>query len=588
MNTSLVLILGIIIYLVCYLWYGKSLERKVVKADDSKPTPAHTKFDDVDFVPTHPAVLFGHHFASIAGGAPILGPALAMAWGWWAGLLWIWFGNILIGAVHDYLSIMASVRYEGKSIQWIAGKMMRPRTSYLFQVFAYLTLVLALGAFSTSLAYLYVARPDVGSMSMWFIVAAVITGFLLYKLRINFLVGTIVGILLTLVAIWLGFKTPLALSYKGWLVIFFFYMMVASALPVWILLQPRDYLNAYILVLGLAMGVVALILVGAKMELAAFTSWSPNIVGGVPSPYWPVIPLIIACGSLSGIHGLIGSGTTSKQLDKETQGLIVGYGGMLTEGLLSTVVTITIAAFGLLVFKEAGGKLAEMGVIADNLKEPLYMGKNYVKAIDAVGGPLGIFTQSYGILFEQAFGISAQVGTVFSSLWVSAFTLTSMDTGNRVLRFAWEEVWEPLKASLGEFHKTITNRWLASAIPSALSIMLAWNKAYNVLWPAFGGANQLRAPPPFPGGPCGGRRWPGPGGGISSSFFGGALFSLFFFVFCFFFFFAFLFFFLGVFFFFGVYFVVFFFFLSFPHKKNTPLKKNQNKEGEGPQKGKEK
>ncbi|MBP8675089.1 carbon starvation protein A [Acetomicrobium sp.] len=493
MNTSLLLILGIIIYLVCYLWYGKNLERKVVKADDSKPTPAHTKFDDVDFVPTHPAVLFGHHFASIAGGAPILGPALAMAWGWWAGLLWIWFGNILIGAVHDYLSIMASVRYEGKSIQWIAGKMMRPRTSYLFQVFAYLTLVLALGAFSTSLAYLYVARPDVGSMSMWFIVAAVITGFLLYKLRINFLVGTIVGILLTLVAIWLGFKTPLALSYKGWLVIFFFYMMVASALPVWILLQPRDYLNAYILVLGLAMGVVALILVGAKMELAAFTSWSPNIVGGVPSPYWPVIPLIIACGSLSGIHGLIGSGTTSKQLDKETQGLIVGYGGMLTEGLLSTVVTITIAAFGLLVFKEAGGKLAEMGVIADNLKEPLYMGKNYVKAIDAVGGPLGIFTQSYGILFEQAFGISAQVGTVFSSLWVSAFTLTSMDTGNRVLRFAWEEVWEPLKASLGEFHKTITNRWLASAIPSALSIMLAWNKAYNVLWPAFGGANQMLA-----------------------------------------------------------------------------------------------
>ena len=183
-------------------------------------------------------MLFGHHFASIAGGAPILGPALAMAWGWWAGLLWIWFGNILIGAVHDYLSIMASVRYEGKSIQWIAGKMMRPRTSYLFQVFAYLTLVLALGAFSTSLAYLYVARPDVGSMSMWFIVAAVITGFLLYKLRINFLVGTIVGILLTLVAIWLGFKTPLALSYKdGWLS--FLYMMVASALPVWILLQPR-------------------------------------------------------------------------------------------------------------------------------------------------------------------------------------------------------------------------------------------------------------------------------------------------------------------------------------------------------------
>ena len=493
MNTSVLLILGIAIYAVCYLWYGRSLARKVVKADDSKPTPAHTKYDDVDFVPTHPAVLFGHHFASIAGGAPILGPALAMAWGWWAGLLWIWFGNILIGAVHDYLSIMASVRYEGKSIQWIAGKMMRRRTSYLFQVFAYLTLALALAAFATSLAYLFIAYPEVASMSMWFIVAAVITGFLLFKWRINFTFGSVIGIVLTIIAIWVGLFTPLHIGYKGWMVIFFVYMMAASALPVWMLLQPRDYLNSFILFFGLAAGVVALVLVGTKMELAGFTIWSPNIVGGVPSPYWPVVPLIIACGSLSGIHGLIGSGTTSKQLDKETQGLIVGYGGMLTEGLLSSVVTITIAAFGLLVFKEAAGKLTEMGIVADSLKEPLYLGKNYVKAIGAVGGPLGIFTQSYGKLIQQAFGISAQVGTIFSSLWVSAFTLTSMDTGNRVLRFAWEEVWEPLKDSLGDFHGVITNRWLASAIPSALSILLAWNKAYNVLWPAFGGANQMLA-----------------------------------------------------------------------------------------------
>jgi len=493
LNTSLLLIFGILIYAVCYLWYGRSLARKVVKADDSRPTPAHSKYDNVDFVPAHPGVLFGHHFASIAGGAPILGPALAMAWGWWAGLLWIWFGNILIGAVHDYLSMMASVRYEGKSIQWIAGKMMRRRTSYLFQVFAYLTLVLALAAFATSLAYLFIAHPNVASMSIWFITAAIITGFLLFKWRINFTLGTVIGIILTIGAIWLGSLSPINISYKGWMVIFFVYMVAASALPVWMLLQPRDYLNSFILLLGLLTGVVALVLVGAKMELAGFTSWSPNIVGGAPSPYWPVVPLIIACGSLSGIHALIGSGTTSKQLDKETQGLIVGYGGMLTEGLLSSVVTITIAAFGLLVFKEATGRLTEVGIVADSLKEPLYLGKNYVKAIGAVGGPLGIFTQSYGKLIQQAFGLSAQVGTIFSSLWVSAFTLTSMDTGNRVLRFAWEEVWEPLKDSLGDFHRIITNKWFASAIPSALSILLAWNKAYSVLWPAFGGANQMLA-----------------------------------------------------------------------------------------------
>ncbi len=493
MNTSILVLIGIVIYLVFYFTYGRSLAKKVVGADDAKLTPAHDKYDGVDYVPAKPAVLFGHHFASIAGAAPILGPALAMAWGWWAGLLWIWLGNIVIGAVHDYLAVMASVRYEGKSIQWIAGKMMKKRTSYMFQVFAYLALVLALAAFSTALAKLFVANPNIASAAAWFIVAAIITGYLLFKLKINFTLGTIAGLAMTVIAIWLGSIFPLNLSYQVWMFVFFIYMMAASALPVWILLQPRDYLNSYILVFGLLGGVLALLIAGSNMEVAGFTTWSANVVSGVGSPFWPVIPLVIACGSLSGIHALIGSGTTSKQLDKETQGLIVGYGGMLTEGLLSTIVTVSIGAFGLIVLKDVAGPLSEMGIVFDKLKDPLYFASNYVKAIGAVGGPLGIFVRSYGWAVNHAFGLSASLGAVFSSLWVSAFVLTSMDTGARVARFAWEEVLEPLKESSSDLHRVLTNRWLGSGLASGISIVLAWGGAYSILWPAFGGANQMLA-----------------------------------------------------------------------------------------------
>lgn len=493
MSTSVLVLIGIVIYLIAYFTYGRVLSNKVVGSDNSRLTPAHSKQDGVDYVPAKPMVLFGHHFASIAGEAPILGPAMAIAWGWWAGLLWIWLGNIVIGAVHDYLAVMASVRYEGKSIQWIAGKMMKKRTSYMFQVFAYLALVLALAAFSSALANLFVGNPGIASAAIWFILASVITGFLLYKVGLNFALGTVIGLLLTVGAVWFGILMPLSLSYQAWMIIFFFYMMAASALPVWVLLQPRDYLNSYILILGLAGGVVALIIAGTQIGVAGFTSWSPNVVGGVGSPFWPVIPLIIACGSLSGIHALIGSGTTSKQLDKETQGLIVGYGGMLTEGLLSTIVTISIGAFGLMVLKNVSGQLGEMGVVFDKLNEPLYFGKNYLKSIGAVGGPLGMFARSYGRAISQAFGISGKIGAVFSSLWVSAFVLTSMDTGARVARFAWEEVLEPLEDTMGGLHRIITNRWFGSGLASAIGIWLAWGGAYNILWPAFGGANQMLA-----------------------------------------------------------------------------------------------
>lgn len=492
MNSSLLIIVGFLIYVIFYFTYGKALSKKVVGSDDSRPTPAYSKGDGVDFVPAKPAVLFGHHFASIAGAAPILGPVLAMAWGWWAGLLWIWFGNIIIGAVHDYLAIMASVRYEGKSIQWIAGKMMKKRTSYMFQVFAYLALVLALAAFATSLGNLFVANPNIASAAVWFIIAAIITGILLYRVKINFTLGTVIGLLLTVVAVYLGMLWPLNISYQGWMFIFFIYMMAASALPVWILLQPRDYLNSYILFLGLAGGVFALIFAAGSMEVAGFTTWSARVVGGVDSPFWPVIPLVVACGSLSGIHALIGSGTTSKQLDKETQGLIVGYGGMLTEGLLSTIVTVTIAAFGILVFKDAAGKLGEMGIVFENLKDPLYFGANYLKSLASVGGPLGMFVRSYGRAVGRAFNVSPQIGAVFSSLWVSAFVLTSMDTGARVARFAWEEVMEPITANTF-FAKLMMNRWFGSGLASGIVILFAWGGAYNILWPAFGGANQMLA-----------------------------------------------------------------------------------------------
>jgi carbon starvation protein len=486
-NSAILVVIAIVIYIVFYYTYGKSLQNKVVKADNQRPTPAHTKFDGVDYVPAHPMVLYGHHFASIAGAGPIVGPAMAMAWGWLPGLIWVWFGNIFIGAVHDYLSLMASVRYDGKSIQWISGKLMGRGTGVAFQMYIWFTLMLVVAAFVAVVAKLVTLTPQAATATLMLLLVAIIVGLLMYKVKLNFYVTTVIGIILLILAVWIGYTYPLILvpgqtvadsaeflaAYHYWNIILWIYIIVASSLPVWILLQPRDYLNAYILWFGLALGAIAFIGLFKAVEVPSYTMWSANVVGGLPSPFWPTIPLVIACGALSGFHSLVGSGTSSKQLDKEVHGLMVGYGGMFTEGFLSTLVIASIAVYGL---QLTGLTAAEWGT-------------KYI----TVGG-LGTFIASYAQGAHDFFGMDLVMAKTFVVLWVSAFALTSLDTATRLGRFSWQELFSMVtKDTSAGWYKAITNKWVASFIISAFGVYLAWNASYKVLWPAFAGMNQMLA-----------------------------------------------------------------------------------------------
>ncbi|MBE3574761.1 MAG: carbon starvation protein A [Firmicutes bacterium] len=489
------LVIGIVFYIVAYLTYGRGLSRSVVRTDDSRPTPAHALYDGVDYAPGHPLAIFGHHFASIAGAGPIVGPAIAVVWGWLPALLWIWLGNVIIGAVHDYLSVMASVRSEGKSIQWIAGKVMRPGTARIMMVFIYLTLMLVVAAFISVAGTNFAAMPGVATASLLFIVAAIVFGLMYYRAKINFTLSTIVGLLLVAASIWIGFRYwELQASFHTWVIVLAIYALVAASLPVWLLLQPRDYLNAYILFVGMIAGVVAMIASGKGMALPAYTFWSAPAVGNVPSPFWPAIPLVVACGSLSGFHSLVASGTTSKQLDKESHGLFVGYGGMLTEGLLATLVTVTMGGYGLQALATASDKIAALGVTLDQMAHnATYFGQSFLKAAGAIGGAVGVFNRSFGEALSDVFGLSARFGATFAGLWVTAFVLTTLDTATRLARFTWQEFFEPLRQSRPALHKVLNNRWLAGLVVVVVAGWLAWGGSYNVLWPAFAGANQMVA-----------------------------------------------------------------------------------------------
>jgi len=493
--TALIALIGLAFYVFFYFVYGKGIEKEVVKADPNRPTPAVRLRDNVDYVPAKPWVLYGHHFASIAGAGPITGPAIAMAWGWLPSLLWVWLGNLFIGSVHDYLALMASVRYDGKSIQWVAGKLMKPRTKYTFEFFVYVALMLVIAAFMGVFTSLAKANPSIGTASILFIFIAIIEGILLYRTKLPFSVASIIGIIMLVISLWIGFAYPFVkiTDAKTWYIILFIYSILASSLPVWILLQPRDYLNAYILWAGLVLGLIAALFSFKSFSWPAFTLFSAKTVGGQPSPFWPTVPLVIACGALSGFHSIVASGTSSKQLDNELSGLFVGYGSMFTEGFLSTIVILSIAAFGMQVFQGVAQKLTDLKVDLNLLMtDKAYLGNNFAKAAGAVGGALGVFTNSFGKMTTSV-GLPEKAGTTFAGLWVSAFVLTTLDTSVRLARYAWGELWEPVKRVSEGFYSFIANRWVGSIIAAGIGLGLIWGGSYLVLWPGFAGSNQLLA-----------------------------------------------------------------------------------------------
>ena len=467
--STLIALVAIAIYVIFYFTYGKKIRDNVLQSGKAPEAPSKRLNDGVDYVPTSKYVLFGHHFASIAGAGPI--PAMAVAWGWLPGLLWIWFGNIFLGAIHDYLSLVASVRYDGRSMQFVAQDVIGKKAGKTFSWFILFLCVLVVAAFGDIVAGQFAADGRVFFSFVFFCVAAVIAGYFMYKSKLGLGKGTIIGLVLIIAAFWLGDMFPVKWGKDIYFLIIFVYIVLASTLPVNLLLQPRDYLSSYFLYFGLLMGSIAAIFSFKALDaIPAFTSFSAKLIGPAgnlqPSPFWPTVPLIIACGALSGFHSLVSAGTSSKQLKTETDGLFVGYGAMLVEGFLATLVVISIAGFGGLAL---GDKL---------MTTPA----------------LGRFVNSFAkMVSTQIPFLSMSFMQLFSAVWVSTFALTTLDTTKRLGRYIMQEMAEPLKEKSPGVYNIFHNKWVASLLIAFVGLFLARSGGYTVIWPAFSGANQLLA-----------------------------------------------------------------------------------------------
>ena len=489
-----ILLTVLIIYGLAYIFYGKKiLEEKVVRASPDNVTPAIAKYDGVDYVPANKYVLYGHHFASIAGAGPIVGPAIAMAYGWLLPLLWVLFGNIFIGAVHDYLSLMSSVRYGGVSVMSVSENVMGRKARFIFLAYVYFALVLVVAAFESVAAKLFTLIPGAATLAVIFMPLALLFGIMVYRMGVNLTGATILMLILIALGFYYAYEIPLYLggdAYHWWLIILATYAFIAASLPVWYLLQPRDYLNAYILWTFVFIAIIGSLLV-ADMKLTgpAYTSWAPPIFAKQPTPFFPAIPLIIACGSLSGFHSVVASGTSSKQLANEMEGLLVGYGGMLTEGAVSSLAVILPVSLAWY-----APELIKMGVFKHSILE-----------LDKVHR----FTIGYGYMAAKAFsrlGVSFpdafHVMVVFAAVSLATFIMTTLDTATRLGRFAWQEFFDPLRESSPGLYKAIANRWVAGFLVVFFGTAMAYPNvkigakevaAYNVIWPAFAGTNQLLA-----------------------------------------------------------------------------------------------
>ncbi len=461
MNAAFIALAGLGWFALAYFIYGKFLDRKVIKPDPQKPTPAHTLYDGVDYVPAHPAVLFGHHFSSIAGAGPIVGPILAYSlFGWGPALLWVLLGTAFIGMVHDYFSLMTSVRNQGVSIAEVAEKVISKTAKWLFSVFVWFTLVLVVAVFSVITAKTLEEKPQIAVPTLGLIVVAILFGLAVYRLKIKVLPATLLSWLLIFALVWLGYKFPIRAGFNTWFYVFLAYAFVASGLPVWFLLQPRDYLSMTILFAGLFLGYAGLFALHPEISGPSYASFT--------SPQGPLVPMlfiIIACGAISGFHSLVGSGTTAKQLDKETHGRVVGSGAMIFEGILALLVLLLMA--GALKWGKGGD------------------GFHLHSILRSGGGPIVAFGAGFGKAVSSL-GVSLSAATAFGILMLNAFVLTSLDTSVRLSRFVFQEAIVRGKGIL-------SNRWIASLIGIALAWAFAATNSWKVIWPAFGGANQLVA-----------------------------------------------------------------------------------------------
>ncbi len=463
MNTVIIAIVGLAWLWFAYVWYSRRIDRMIVQPDDSRPTPGAEVNDNLDYVPTRPLVLFGHHFSSIAGAGPIVGPILAFSlFGWLPALIWILVGTVFIGAVHDYTSLMMSVRNRGVSIVEIAGRTISNSARWIFSVFVWFALVLVQAVFAVLTAQTLAEKPEIVIPTIGIVLLAMLFGYLVYRRGVNLVVGTIGALGMMFVLILVGESYPLAASYNFWLVVFIMYAFIAAILPVWFLLQPRDYLSVFILIFGLALGFLGLAVFHPSLNGPAVISLTSD-----EGPIWPMLFIIVACGAVSGFHSLVSSGTTAKQLRRESDGRKIAFGGMLTEGALALLVVLLMA--GALYWKEAPSAALSGFVFQDLLGQ---------SANIAFGTALGRVMNSIGIPLS--------IGTAFGVLMLNAFVLTTLDTSVRLSRYIVQE-------TLGKKVKVFSNRFLAAGLGLALAYYFCQGGNWKVIWPLFGASNQLVA-----------------------------------------------------------------------------------------------
>ena len=469
MNAILIAVVSLLAFFISYRFYARFLGQKILSLDPTMVTPSHEFEDGVDFVPTRRAVLFGHHFASIAGLGPILGPAIGVIWGWLPALLWVVLGTIFLGAVHDFSALILSLKHKGRSIGDIANDLIGPRARLLFQLIIFFLLSMAMGVFVLVIASLFTELyPDavIPVFSLLFI--ALLIGYLTYKLKYSIVKSTLLGLFLMFLMLWIGVQIPVTgVSITNWILLLLLYGFLASVLPVWLLLQPRDYLNSFQLYLILVLMYIGLFYSNPKIVAPAFNSTPQDL-----PLVFPFLFVTIACGAISGFHNLVSSGTTVRQLNSVDDSRAIGYGGMLAEGILAAVVILACTA----------------GVSTSSEWHSHYASW---KTASGLVPKLNAFISGGGN-FLTSMGIPKNLATAFIAVVAVGFALTTLDSATRLLRYNIEDIGKTLRVS------PLRNRYFASILAVFAIAYFAMMKvdgqpAGIILWQLFGTTNQLLA-----------------------------------------------------------------------------------------------
>lgn len=443
-----------------YHFYGGFLEKNYAVSPD-EPVPSKTMADGVDYVPANKFVLLGHHFSSIAGAGPIVGPLIAAAaFGWVPAVIWVVLGTVFIGGLHDFSSLIISLRHEGRSISEIARKYINNRTYKLFLLFTWLALMYVVAVFADITADAFAAEAPVAQTSIAYILVAIAFGWALYRAKFSLKLCTIVSLLALAAAMYLSFRFQFLFADKGtWVWTLLVYCFAASILPVWFLLQPRDYLSSYLLYASVAIGLIGILFGGHAITYPAFKAFQNPGVGNIV----PFLFITVACGAVSGFHALVASGTTSKQLSSAKDARFIGFGGMALEAVVAMIALATIMM--------------------------LLPGDDLVKA-----APAQIYAVGLG-KFSGLIGINQGVGRVFGLLVISAFMLTTLDTATRIARYIFQEL-----TGIGN---SVLGRFFSTAVSLALPVVLlnisvtgangAVIPCWKFIWPLFGVTNQLLA-----------------------------------------------------------------------------------------------